>query len=334
MKFLDRFKDKKVLGFFDADLDGVGCRIVAELFIKPITEEWFVYNSAERDMSEFPTNYADKADVVLFADITPTIELYKDLIKKGKEVIICDHHVTAYQELSLDIPEEDYYYDTERCGTRILYDNCTKDTRRKKAIYQFVELVDIYDKFIDESTLWKRAVSVHLSLMEVIPWFKVKEDPTAKDEHYAKYVERQIYKFTKMKARNFYFTNMEDQLIVKGWGKIDRAYKQAVKSIKKRVDNSGNTYVFLECDSKISFVSNRILKEQEDIQYMVVRSRYNKDSGKVSLRSSKGSGFDVSAIAKAWADKSITAGGHPNSSGIELYLEDFNKLKAGSLHLI
>lgn len=328
MNLLTRLKDKKIYFFSDTDLDGVSARAIAEYYIKPIAKRFYVTNSAERDMKDFNYEYMKLSDIILFTDIAPTPKLLEEMYNLNKIVIICDHHISSYEQIRNIIKEEDYYFTTEKCGTKILFDALTEKTRLKKVIYQFVELVNCYDLWDDNSISWKQATRLNHVLMETVEWFN--KNPMY--DKYEKFVTNQLYKFNSTKT--FHLTAYEEELADNGTKKVQTNYDQAKKSMKKRIDNSNQKYAYCECNSKMSLVSNRLLKENSDIDYFVFHSVYkeqvkNDPNGKISLRSQKNSDTNVALIAEKW-----NGGGHKNASGCELSLEDFEMFRKGKIHLI
>lgn len=327
MKFIDRFRDRKVYSFFDSDLDGVGSRIIYHYYIESITSCSFITNSAKRDMSEFNYDYCNKSDIILFVDIAPTVELYKELIELNKEVIICDHHQTSYIELQeLQISESNYIYSTEDCGCMILFKQCTHGRRVQKCSFQFTELVNTYDTWQQNSFLWKDAYKLHNILWEGVNWFTEQSDT----ERYNAFIERQLIKFNK--GKSFYFTEYENSLNEKALAKEKTNLNQARKTLSIRKDNSYNTYGYFECNSKLSIIATTLLKEYDNLDYICGYSTYltnvkGEQSFKVSLRSREG--FDVSIIAQKYG-----GGGHVNASGVDLPEEVFLKLQKGIDHLV
>lgn len=327
MKFLDRFRNQNVYAFFDSDLDGIGSRIVYHYYIEPLVKRGFITNSSQRDMSDFNQDYSDKSDVILFTDIAPTVELYNKLISEGKEVIICDHHDTSYRDLQeCNIPEENYFYSTTDCGCMILFKNCSQERRIQKCVFQFVELVNTYDTWQENSSLWPEAKKLNNTLWGSINWFDDKSDTDRANT----FIERQLLKFSK--GKYFYFTNYEEELHQKAFLKEKSNLSEAKRTLSIREDNSLNKYGYFECNSKLSFVASTLLKEYPYLDYICGYSTFsskvkNEPTTNVSLRSREP--FDVSLIAKKYG-----GGGHPQASGVELPEDIFKDLRKGKIHLI
>ena len=330
MQLLSYFKDKRTTFFSDSDLDGVSSRVVAQYYIQPLAKEFFIITDADRKMTAFNYDYMKQSDIIIFCDITPTVELTKEIYEAGKEIFIFDHHVSAFPELSILIPEDHYYFTTEKCGTKILFDSLTEGTRIKKVVAQFVELVNTYDLWQDLSFSWRYAKKLHHVLMESINWFET--NPNV--DRYEHFVNNQLKKFDTY--REFSLSRFEEIKAINGEKKEQTNYDLAKKSMKIRVDNSNQKYAYCTCNSKISLVCSRLIKENPDIDYFVFHSTFLEKSkgelnGRISIRSAsdRETKINVALIAEKWS-----GGGHPQAAGCELSLEDFEKFKKGELHLI
>ena len=326
MQFLERFKGKKIYSVHDSDLDGVSSYIVAILYIQPLCAQFIYTLTSKRDMSEFNETSALGSDIILFSDITPTVALYKHLTEDlHKEVFIFDHHLGPRDEL-LTVVDKDYYFSNEKCGAKVLFDTITKGIRVKKCIYEYIEKVDIYDRWITGSALWKEAKDLHNIMYGCVNWFANESD----NIKYDKFINSQLQKF--MTAKYFYFTDYEKQLALKAEKKEKDNQTQAEKNIQFRKDNSKNDYAYFECSSKLSIVANNLIKKYPDIKYFVCHSTFEETArsnanGKISLRCKDD--FDVTVIAQKWLGN-----GHKQASGIDMKIEDFEKLRKGKMHLI
>lgn len=326
MNFLDQFKGKNIYSIHDNDLDGVSSYIVAILYIQPICHQFLYTLTSKRDMSEFNENNALQSDIILFSDITPTIELYKHLTENlQKEVYIFDHHIGPRDEL-LTVIHKNYYFDNDKCGAKVLLNTITKGIRIRKCIYEYIEKVDIYDRWITESALWKEAKDLHNIMYGYVNWFANEPD----NSKYDKFINMQLQKF--FTAKYFYFTEYEKQLAQKAEKKEKDNQIQAEKTLDIRTDNSGNKYAYFECSSKLSLVANNLLKKYIDLKYLAGHSTFAETAkgdvnGKISLRCRDD--FDVAVVASLWKGS-----GHKQASGAELSIDDFKKFRKGKIHLI
>lgn len=326
MTLLERFKDKRVQVVTDSDFDGINSHIIAKIYLEPLVQQFLFTITSKRDMSEFSMVDALNSDIILFVDIAPTVELYLKLKQFEKEVYIFDHHITSYTDL-INTVEENYFFTEEKCGCKIFFDELTKGHRTSKAVFQFVQLTDTYDRWQKQSILWKDAEKLQNIMYEYVDWFN---KTLTDNERYEKYINIQIQKIDK--GKNFYITQYEETLAKNAEDKKRRNLETARKTLQIRRDNSGNNYAYFECNSKLSITGNNILDEYDNLDYIIGHSTYEevsdgKKNGKVSLRS-KGS-FTVNNIAKIYG-----GGGHPQAAGVDLPLDVFEKLRKGEIHLV
>ena len=145
MQLLDHFKNKTVYCCIDADLDGMGATILVEYFVKPVVKGFIRYNTADRSLPDFDFELAKNSEIIIFIDITPPTLGFYNKLKEFSEVFIFDHHVTGKDILG---NLENYYFDTEKCASKIFFEEITKNIRVKRPIAQFIELIDTYDLYV------------------------------------------------------------------------------------------------------------------------------------------------------------------------------------------
>jgi single-stranded DNA-specific DHH superfamily exonuclease len=325
-QFLEQFKDKIIYAICDSDCDGITATILFEYFIKPIAKQVIRLNTGDRKLPEFSWDIAKKSEIVLFVDIAPYSLEMANQINENSKLVIVDHHESSRRDLGENL--NNYHYSTDRCASKLFFDLLTESTRAKKIIYQIVELANTYDLYMVESGLWRNAKAFNNLLYESVNWFKAKYQTDA--QKYQSFVDDQIHKINNDKE--FYFTAVEKQRALKAEEKEKKNYLQAKKSLKVRKDNQGTDYAYFECSSKLSWTASLLLREYPQIKYFIGHSTFlekyrHEENGRVSLRSQKD--YDVSIIAGIWK-----GGGHATASGLDLKLEDFNKLKNGEIHLI
>jgi oligoribonuclease NrnB/cAMP/cGMP phosphodiesterase (DHH superfamily) len=329
VNLLDRLKSKRILAILDNDLDGVGSTIVTEYYIEPISDINFI-NTAERDMSEFDHVLAKAADIILFVDIAPTLELYENLIGIGKEVIIVDHHLTSYEGLSDSVPPKNYYYDVTRCATKILYDELTRGIRVNRVLDRFVYLVNVYDLFNFTSKDWVEAKGLNNCLYGYVDWRKI--NTMTNNDKFMRFINVQFNKFNYCKR--FFFSDEELNYIKSANDKEQKYFLDAKKKLTVRIDGEGNKYGFFAIPSKVSFVAHRLLYETEvNLDYVIGYSTYKPNNGqastKVSIRSREND-FNCLTIAEKYG-----GGGHKPAAGADLKdINLINDLKVGKIHLI
>lgn len=329
MKNLDLFKGKYIYHVSDGDLDGISARIIAEYFLYPVVKAYIPLNTYDRALEEFNYDLAEEADYIIFTDIHPPIDLYNKLLNNQNQnqneiygkVLIFDHHITSKDIL----PESDnFYWDDSQCGAKLFYNYISKGIRVKPILPEFINMVDTYDRYITKSELWKDAKNLHNIMFEYIDWSK--KYITDTDKH-LRFIRNTLYKLHNFPE--WYFTKAEYQYIENANKKELKNYKQAQKSLEIRKDNEGNSYVFMTCTSKVSFVAYRIMEELGDkIDYLVAFSDYIKASLKLSIRSKNG--FDCAKLAEKWG-----GGGHQPASAFHFEKEeDMKNFQNNMMHLI
>lgn len=305
----------------DSDLDGVGSRVVVEYYLNDICDITYL-NTAKRDMSEFNMPLAMQSEIIIFTDITPTLELYELLEKEGKEIFIFDHHQSGRDILG---ERNNYYFNIEKCGCKILYDVLSKEIRKNRVLDRFVYLVNTYDLWKQNSKDWQEAKGLHNSMYGSVNW-KLKDIQTD-TEKFEIFIINQLKKC--FFDTTFHFIENELNAIERAKKKEITAYNEAKRSLRIRKDGEGNNYGWFSCTSKLSFTANRLLSEYGDkLDYVVGYSTWDKKNRSISLRSN--GSFDVTRIAEKHF-----GGGHFNSAGIEFESQDIiKKIENGKMHLL
>lgn len=327
MSLLPQFENKKIYLCSDSDLDGIGAIIIAKYYIEPIAKQLVIYSTADRSLPDFDFQEAAASDIIIFTDIAPPDMSFYDKINSKQNVFIFDHHESSRQILG-DLPN--YEFAPDRCGTRIFFDSLTENMRVKKALYQFVELVDIYDRYITGSGLWRQAKGLSNVMYSTVPW---RQAPYLTDiQKHDIFIKNQLMKIEKNTM--FFFTPIEQQAMAKAEAKEKESFEKALKSLKLFTDDSGNNYGTFSVVSKLSWVSFLLLQHLgEKVKYLIGYASWDKSNIKVSLRSS--SGFDCTLIAAKWSQLGYQTGGHPNAVGFECKSkEEVDNLLTGKIKLI
>lgn len=321
MNLLQNWENQDIYFVSDSDLDGVGARIIGHYYIEPICRNFIFLNTSERDMSEFNISISEKSNVIIFVDITPTLDLYKKLIQKNKSVYIFDHHKTGREIIG---ERENYFFDLNRCGSEILFEEITRNRRKKRIIVQLIELISTYDLWKNNSILWKDAKSLNSVLYS---YSSKRNNRVISDTiRHKEFVDMQLKKLNS--SKHFFFTQFEKRNILLAEKRERQIYKETKKKMQFRVDNQNNNYIYIEVPSKLSLIASRILNEYGDkIQYVAGFCTYDRSSTKVSLRSREN--FNVAQIAEKY-----NGGGHEQSAGVKLEKDFFEKFRNGTENLI
>lgn len=324
--YLDKFRNKKIFAQSHADLDGIGSTTIGLYYIRPIALKYDTHNSNDYSCEDIGLETFKNYDIIIFTDFSPTESVVHFLNENEIDYLIFDHHISRKESLE-NLAGDKFIYDSTRCGCKIFFDTITKGLRVKNAIYQFVEYVSVYDLFQMQSNLWREARGLNNILWGMISWFSDLES-TPK---YQRFIDAMIYKFSFEK--HFYLNDYEIGLMEKAEIKERDNYERAKKNLSVRKDGQGNIYGYFECTSKLSIVSNWILKERQELKYVICHSTFGDDKGivpKVSIRSLDDRGIDCSVMASLFG-----CGGHKNAASVEFKnFEDFEKLRKGKMHLI
>lgn len=309
MDLLQLFKNKTIYWVSDSDLDGIGSIIVGKYYLDSVCKKITIYSTAERDLPDFDFEEANKSDYILFTDIAPKSLDFHNQINSKNNIFIFDHHASSRQELG----ELDNYYFTDlKCGAKIFFDSLTENIRVKKTIYQFVELVDIYDRFVTSSNLWKNAKALSNIMYGYVDW-KLAKYHTDLEKH-TQFINKQLEKFDK--GNSFYFTQLETVLATKAEQKEQTNFKKALDNLQFFEDESQNKYATFKVVSKLSIVSHLLLQHLGDkVNYLIGYTTYDPTNTKVSIRSN--GSFNCTTISDIWKPKGIQCGGHPQAVGFE-----------------
>jgi len=320
---LEYFKNKKLLQITHTDLDGIGSLLIGKYYIEPVVSK-FSYLITDHNFTS--KDIDNNVDVIIYTDISPSKDVYEEIKNKGIVQMLFDHHMTSHDNFFNLI--DNFYWDINRCGTKILFDELNADKRTGRCISQFVELVNIFDSWQQNSMLWHEAKSLSNCMFEY-------KNYSTKDENKSNdiFINNQLYKFNNFKS--FSFTTEEKHSILNAEKKEAKALLEAKKSLQKRIDSEGNTYIYFECMSKISLTASIIMKEylDQDIKYYVCRSLYAFRKGNLSfsIRSPENSRINCATIAEKYK-----CGGHIKAAGVdftnnkEFYFDIVNGVK----HLI
>lgn len=323
--------NKTVFLIVDSDLDGVSVRIIAEHYLPHLVKSYKIVHSRTTTCDEDLKKYTIDAEIVIFADLVPSFEKYQELCQKHI-VLIVDHHQTTrdtYGEQPL------YFFDLQRCSTKIFYDLVSEGTRIHPGVHDYAELVDVYDRFQTKHPKFIDAKGLNYLLQHYAAKYRVSSDifnEKNRMKGYTEYVEHQLKKFNKFVP--FFFRDNEQVIVDTELEKETEEYEKAMEKAIERVDDSGNSYIYFEASRRLSMIGNRVLEAKPHIKYIVAHSKFFDNSSedrKMSLRSRQGEdGIDVSKIAEKYG-----GGGHRPASGFVIKdLSFYEKLKKGEVHLL
>ena len=307
---------KKVLLLTHTDLDGYGCRVLAEFYFKGAIYDLDVKNLDNhavdtdtmallfsRKMGEY--DYVFMTDISISDEVAAMIDsaLYSGNIKHFK---LLDHHKTAlglnmYKWAQVQIEHEPGKL---ACGTSLFLEHLRQfDDRMTSRVNIFAEMVREYDTW-EWHNVYNDIYPKHLNDLFIIYGGR------RFVEHISYYLER-VY--------NSIFNSKEELVLDLEKERIDRYYRQKKKGVVIRQVDGFNLCI-VHADKYHSESGMRLGEDFPEADIVVIM---NIGDNKMSFRTAKPD-VDVSEFAKQYG-----GGGHAQSSGapvnrtvIEKFLRD------------
>lgn len=245
------------------------------------------------------------SDNIVVADLSTTPALYDDLISKGKTVQIFDHHETS--QWIADKPG--CVWDNKRCGAKIFFDEYIKPRvgRYKPVVREFVDLVDVYDRWVLDSPLRPMSEDLQRVFVKYGNWDI--DDPLIRHDRFIMAMVRKLEK-----DEHFDWNITERMYIRDAKASEDRAYEEAMAMLQVRTDNKGHRFGIFSSWGKISMTCHRMLNvDNMDVDYIVCAQTFHNKFGTLSFRAREGQ-FDLMQLAGV--------AGHKASAGATLTPED------------
>ena len=260
------------------DLDGTGSPVIAKLYFSDYFDKVILRDYGFEEDPE-DVAYISSFDEIIIADLSAPEEFIDSLVAKGISVTIYDHHIHASW-----LNDKPYgVYDENRCGTRIFWEEWARPKlgRYNPLVDHFVELVDTYDRWQQDSNLWNEAKALNAVLYnKTIDWDE--KDAYVK---FTPFIDRMCDKIRKSFA--WFWTNTEKEWIMDAVNKEKAALDKALSIMKIRHDYKGRKFGVTALGSKISLVCSTILDMREDLDYVVCLNLWKGLNGKLSFRSKR-----------------------------------------------
>lgn len=261
------------------DLDGVGSPVIAKLYFQNYFNN-IILRDYNFEQNEDDRLLIEQYDEVIIADLSAPEEYINSLINKGIKVQIYDHHLGASW-----LKDKPYgIYDENRCGTKLFWEEWAKPqlSRYYSLTDDFVELVDVYDRWQQDNPLWEEAKALNSVLYNKdIDW----KQPDAFIK-YSSFIESMIYKIKKTES-HWIWTSIEEGYILDAIKKEKEVYNKAISTMKIREDNRGYKFAIIAISSKISLICSEILKNRPDLDYIICLNLFNGLNGKLSFRTAR-----------------------------------------------
>lgn len=286
------------------DLDGFGGLFLAKYFNDVLNFNYFMV--ADYGFADDPDNWAylTSMEEIIFSDLSLSEEHTKMLREDhGIKVRFFDHHSKA-DWLAND---EDSVFDLDRCGTKLFWEEYVKPRigRYPVIIDEFVTLVDTYDLWKDTDPLWTQSKNLNSVMIGLRDWGC--SDPIEASASFYALFERKIEKL-----KHWTETDQELRIIEKSNKREEDLFQKAKKNLMVRVDSKGKIFGVFALQAKISLVCARILKEEENLDYVVAFNTYGGLTGKLSFRSR--GGFNCNDIG--------VSNGHDAAGGGQISVPD------------
>lgn len=286
------------------DLDGWGS-VLLHLFFKNRIEDLnfdsFILLDYGWENDSWNIEYLSKFDEVIMTDISAPKEYIDRIRNSGTIVRIFDHHLAS------DWLRDDEFsvWDKERSGTRIFWEEYVypRVKRFPPIISDFIELVDVYDCWRQESPKWDEAVGLNNVLYRLKNWKETNEIDSC-----SKFVNTVLRKFT-VYPEGWQWSGTEKDIIKEAQEKEMELYNKAISEMRIRIDNHDRAFGIITLGSKISLVCSRILNDNPAMDYIICINAFRGINGKLSFRTKK-EDLDLNEF--------VGVHGHANASGAEV----------------
>lgn len=157
---------KKILHLSHDDLDGYGSLIVGNYFFKgkDITLKPMNYGNIYDFIKQYKHDF-NTVDIVVITDLNIDPKTLTKLFEEHSNIVYLDHHPSP---ISSNI-EKWLIKDDSRCGTKLIYDYFSKlFNHENKKLADFVDCVDVGDRFIKNSPKWEASQVISCLLAQKI----------------------------------------------------------------------------------------------------------------------------------------------------------------------
>jgi hypothetical protein len=294
-----------------ADLDAVGILVINNYFNINFDRIYIInYEDIHDEDGNFilPEKYPIQENDELVVTDLSLIPDFLNYIKTAKSFIAFDHH----DETGKLPPQENIIYDKHKSGSLLYFEYITQGKRVPYKLKQFIDLVNTYDTFNDESPLWEEAQNLNRLFYKIYSYGLQPYDAVQK------FITFQQKKFKNTLVESFYFSDYEKGKIAEVLKQEADIYIKAKKMIKVRKDNVGHNFGVLTLASKISITCFNLLKEYSGLSYIIVINSYKGINGKVSVRAQKHEEINVNYLTGIKGHEKAGGGQFPID-----FLQDF-----------
>ena len=286
-----------------SDLDGIASLVLVDVFNLPFDK----VVSFDYGFEENPEQVGiiREAENIVVADISLSPELHNELLEAGRSVQVFDHH-DGTRWIS---EKPGCVWDDKRSGTKIFFEEYVllRIGRYKPSVREFVELVDVYDRWDLASPQRPVAEDLQRVFIKYGNWNL--EDNLARHDRFITAMRKKL-----CTQDHFKWNSVEEMYIREAKMSEDKAYHEATAMLQTRWDNKGQKFGVFSAWGKISMICHRILNvDKQDFVYLVCAQNFHNKWGNLSFRSRDGE-FDLTELAGV--------NGHKAAAGASLSPED------------
>lgn len=269
-----------------SDLDALGCYILYNILRQESedTIDFWMNNYGDYEDNVYEYDQLKSYDKIIYADFSPDEKCRAIIQENNIPCIVCDHHIAVEEDLKAwDYDKKEYYFDNEKCGTKIFYEYLIKNYNlyNNKVLEEFIELVDTYDLWKKDSELWIKASDLNRLLYKTMVFYK---EGISKYTTFVSLIMNKI-----LYEDSFEFNKIEQQKIIDDKKREDTIFndiiKNPAKTIKTRKDSKGRHFCVIKCNTKVSMICNRLLDKYSKLDYVFAINTFNKDRLSISVRS-------------------------------------------------
>jgi oligoribonuclease NrnB/cAMP/cGMP phosphodiesterase (DHH superfamily) len=286
-----------------SDCDGIASPVLVDTFNLPF-DKIVSFDYGFEEEQELIGIIRDSKNIVV-ADIALTEALHDELLGSGHSVQVFDHH----DGTKWIAEKPNCVWDDKRSGAKIFFEEyiLPRVGRYKPIVREFIELVDIYDRWELTSPLRLMAEDLQRVFVKYGNWGL--DDNLARHDRFISAMSRKFQRQDK-----FSWNPTELMYIQEAKVSEDKAYQEAMAMLQYRRDNRGRKFVLFSAWGKISMICHRMLNiDNMDVDYAVCAQTFHNKWGNMSLRSREGK-FDLTELAGVE--------GHKASAGAVLTPED------------
>lgn len=286
--------------FTHTDLDGVGCAILARLYLKDVDVQYCSNNSIDERVKEFVVDHESDVTHLIITDVSIEEAVARQVDQlEGIKVVLLDHHHTGlglnhYDWATVKVETEGF----KHCGTELFYHYlCEQIPFTKNVVHEeFVELVRLHDVWE-----WEEKGAMKSGQLSDLLQF----------EGLYRFCDGMVHKLAYGKL----FTK-EDSRLLEILHEMKESYirRKLKQVIKLQVGAYQVGMVFGE--QHISELGNELAKEHPDVDIIAIFT-----GKKVSLRSVK-----ETIHLGEWSQKNYDGGGHKLAAGMALGDEKLDQI--------